>query len=302
MGESEERIDLEAAVAALQTSPDYQVQRRLRVPTVYGTPDPDDEVLTGIILDTETTGLDAVIDHVIEIGVLPFTFSKEGQLFSVGTPFQALQEPPQPLDPEITRVTGLTDADLADQSIDIEALEAMIEPASLIIAHHAFFDRPFAERLSPAFETKAWACSMENVDWKFEGINSLKLEWIAYKLGYFFQAHRAVEDCCAVLELLSLPLPVSNTCGFEQLLATARKPTIRFWALNSPFHHKEALKRRGYRWNSGEDGRRKAWYRDVTCLKAEEEEAWLTTEIYAGNGESIDVTRITPFERYSNRV
>jgi DNA polymerase-3 subunit epsilon len=153
-------IDLDAAAAALQASPDYQVQRRLLVRELYGTPKPDEEVLTGIVLDTETTGFDSAMDHVIEICALPFTFSKEGCLFSVGTPYQALQEPPQPLDPEITKVTGLTDADLAGQSINIEDLEATIEPASLIIAHHAAFDRPFAERLSGAFEQKAWACSM----------------------------------------------------------------------------------------------------------------------------------------------
>ena len=294
--------DLERAAALLAASPDYQVQRRLVPRNSYGQPGSGDELLTGIVLDTETTGFDPDSDCVIEIAALPFTFSRDGRLFSVGTPYQALQQPPAPLDAEITRVTGLTDADLEGQCIDVSALEAVIAPAVLIIAHHAAFDRPFAERLSPLFREKAWACSMNDVPWKEEGVSSLKLEWIALVLGFFFKAHRALEDSRAVLELLSLPLPVSGGTGFSRLLETARKPTRRLWALNSPFDRKEALKRRGYRWSSGEDGRLKAWYRDVSEESVSDEELWLSSEIYAGNSDQIEITSITAFARYSGRV
>ena len=39
------------------------------------------------------------------------------------------------------------------------------------------------------------------------------------------------------------------------LLEQARKKTVRVWVEHSPFDLKDALKRRGYRWSPGNDGR-----------------------------------------------
>lgn len=294
--------DLENAAKVLEASPNYQIQRRLVPKESCGEPDPNEEVLVGIILDTETTGFDPEHDSVIEIAALPFTFSQDGRLFSIDTAFQALQEPPAPLDPKISKVTGLKDEDLAGQTIDTAALEAAIEPAVLIIAHHAAFDRSFIERHSTMFQEKAWACSMNDIAWKEEAVTSLKLEWIALIFGLFFKAHRALQDCQAVLELLSLPLPVSGRTGFAQLLEAARRPTKRLWAVNAPLERKDALKRCGCRWSGGEDGRLKAWYRDVAEEKLDEEVEWLISEIYSGRSEWIEITNITAFARYSGRV
>lgn len=75
---------------------------------------------------------------------------------------------------------------------------------------------------------------MNDIAWNEEGVTSLKLEWIALTFGLFFKAHRALQDCQAVLELLSLPLPVSGRTGFTQFLEAARRPTKRLWAVNAP--------------------------------------------------------------------
>jgi DNA polymerase III subunit epsilon len=64
------------------------------------------------------------------------------------------------------------------------------------------------------------------------------------------------------------------------LLEQARKKTIRLWAEQSPFDLKETLKRRGYRWSDGSDGRPRLWYVDVNENKFTEAMAFLKTEIY----------------------
>ena len=93
--------------------------------------------------------------------------------------------------------------------------------------------------------------------------------------------HRADEDCHAALALLSLDLPKSGLTGFAYLLAASAEPILRFWALGAPFGEKEALKARGYRWNPGDDGRHRSWYRDVPVRDRALETAFLD-DVYGG--------------------
>lgn len=64
-----------------------------------------------------------------------------------------------PIPADITKLTGISDAMVEGQVIDIAALKALIDPADLIIAHNASFDRPFCEVFSQTFARKAWAYS-----------------------------------------------------------------------------------------------------------------------------------------------
>jgi DNA polymerase III subunit epsilon len=65
------------------------------------------------------------------------------------------------------------------------------------------------------------------------------------------------------------------------LLESARKKTARIWAEQSPFELKDWLKRLGYRWSGGTDGRPKSWYVDVCEASLYAELAFLWSEIYA---------------------
>jgi DNA polymerase-3 subunit epsilon len=47
----------------------------------------------------------------------------------------------------------------------------------------------------------------------------------------------------------------SNAPALAVLLEQARKKKMRIWAEQSPFDLKDVLKRRGYRWCDGSDGR-----------------------------------------------
>jgi DNA polymerase III subunit epsilon len=52
------------------------------------------------------------------------------------------EDPGIPLDPKITKLTGLTSSDLAGQAIDEAAAVEILSSADIIVAHNAAFDRP----------------------------------------------------------------------------------------------------------------------------------------------------------------
>jgi DNA polymerase-3 subunit epsilon len=61
------------------------------------------------------------------------------------------------------------------------------------------------------------------------------------------------------------------------------------------------LKKRGYRWNDGNDGPPKSWWRDVAEATAEDEVRFLKTEIYQRDDVDLVKQMITAFVRHSVR-
>ncbi|QAU44098.1 3'-5' exonuclease [Bradyrhizobium guangzhouense] len=293
-------MDLAAMAEALDRSGDFRVLRRLVARPPY-TPTVGQEVRTAVVLDTETTGLDHRKDEVIELGMVKFDYTADGRIVGVRDTFSAFNEPSAPIPPEITAITGITHAMVAGQRIDDAAISAFVDDAVITIAHNSGFDRKFAERYWPVFEDIAWGCSATEVDWRSHGFAGAQLGYLLNGAGYFHQAHRAVDDCHALLEILALDLPATGAPALALLLENARKPTMRVWAEQSPFELKDSLKQRGYRWNDGSDGRPKSWFIDVDEAVLDDEIAFLRTEIYMSDVEP-GVQRLTAFTRFSNRV
>src|SRR5260370_13358288 len=96
----------------------------------------------------------------------------------------------------------------------------------------------------------------------------------------FHQAHRAVDDCRGLVEILASDLPKPNRSALAVLLARARRKTMRIWAEQSPFELKDELKKRGYRWSDGTDGRPRSWYIDVDEANQATEIDFLRSTIY----------------------
>ena len=291
---------LEAAAALLEASQDYRVLRRLQ-PRAPVTGISEEDTRLGLFVDVETTGLDPEKDEIIELAMVPFRYSLDGIIVDVGEPFDRLREPAGPIPPTITALTGITDAMVSGQRIDPEEVTQFAVSADVAIAHNAAFDRKFLERFCPSFSFKPWACSMSEIDWAAEGFEGTKLAYLAVGCGFFYDRHRAVNDCLAAVEVLSRTLPKSGVNALGHLLKRARMPTWRIWAEGSPFEFKDQLKSRGYRWNGDENGRPRAWYIDVADEQREAELAFLKREIYQRD---IDLrpSRITAYERFSERV
>jgi DNA polymerase-3 subunit epsilon len=154
--------------------------------------------------------------------------------------------------------------------------------------------------LPSLFERKAWGCSATEIEWRKHGFEGSRLGYLLNGAGFFHQAHRAVDDCHALLEILALELPTTGTPALAVLLEQARKKTMRVWAEQSPFDLKDALKRRGYRWSDGSDGRPRSWYVDVEESALAEEIVFLKAEIYLRDVEPR-VQTLTAFTRFSIR-
>ena len=171
------------------------------------------ELRRGLYVDCETTGFSPEHDAVIELALLPFTYTLAGTVVEVlHDEAQAHRnDPGRPLPAEITHLTGLTDDDVRGERIDVEAASALIERSGLIVAHNARFDRPFVERVLPAARARPWACTRAEVPWTAEGFASQALHCLLCAYGvYARDRHRALADCEAGVWLLAQRLPVSG--------------------------------------------------------------------------------------------
>lgn len=289
--------DLAAMAEALEASGQYRILRRLDARTTLTEPDGTPTKM-GLYVDVETTGLDPAKDEIIELAMVPFTYAPDGRIFTVGDAFEQFQQPGQPIPDAITKLTGITDDMVEGQRIDPDAVSRFASGAALVIAHNAAFDRRFLERMSDIFVTKPWACSMTQVNWADEGHEGTKLAYLAAGAGFFYDRHRAWQDCRAAIELLASPLPRSGTLAMARLLERARQPSWRIWAENSPYDLKDILKARGYKWNGDDNPNPRAWYADVDDREAEL--SYLRKEIYLRDVDLL-VRRMDAYNRFSDR-
>lgn len=291
----------EHMIAALTATGAFRVLRRLQVPPRYTDPR-GAKTHTALFIDVETTGLKRDADHIIQLAMVPFTFTEDGCVCDVRRSESWYEDPGIPISAEITRLTGIRQEDVAGQRIDDARVQALLDDAVLVIAHNAAFDRPFLERRISGFAALPWACSMAEVPWIEEGLPTTKLEWLSEKhAGVFYDAHRADVDCFAGIHLLASTLP-SGRRAMAVLLDRVREKTVRVWAVESPFVTKGLLKERGYRWSAGDNGSPKAWFRDLPETALDEETCWLRAHIYLEKPCPAVMQRVGARTRYSHRI
>lgn len=296
---SHSAADLAAMADALEQSGNYRILRRL-IPRGLSKPPAEDSKI-GVLLDFETTGLDTARDEVIELGMVRFSYSDRGEVTAVVDTLSSFNQPSKSMPTEIIALTGITDEMVSGQRIDSDAVSAFVSDADIVIAHNANFDRKFAERGWPVFVEKCWACSVQEIEWRKHGFDGSRLGYLLAGAGYFHEAHRAVEDCQALLEILARKLPTTNKTALAELLERSSRPTYRIWAERAPFDLKDALKMRGYRWNDGNDSRPKAWYIDVSESQRDNELQFLKESIYQRDVD-LYAPSITAVNRFSVRA
>jgi len=220
-----EKMNLAEMAELLARSSDYRVLRKL-VPRDEFAACEGQGTKTGILLDVETTGLNTSQDEVIELAMVKFTYLPDDRIAAVTDVFSSLNEPSIPIPEEVVGLTRITDEMVAGHRIDPDAVAAFVSDSALTIAHNANFDRKFAERYWPVFERKPWACSATEVEWRKHGFDGSRLGYLLAGVGLFHEAHRATDDCRALLEILS-----SDTQSVSRLdrLLSARLAAIRYF-------------------------------------------------------------------------
>ncbi|MBT2244299.1 DNA polymerase III subunit epsilon [Sphingobium sp. BHU LFT2] len=276
----------------LSTHPDYRVQRRLVPVTHFHEADPLASSRIGVAIDVETTGLNRETDRIIELAVQRFRFDDRGRIVQVGMPRVWREDPGIPIDPKITKLTGLAVDDVAGQAIDEVMAVDILSSADIIVAHNAAFDRPFVDRRLPAIAGKPWACSMAELDWLELGFEGRALAHLVSQCGWFYEGHRAENDILALLYLLSHGLPDGETI-LAKLIACSERPTYRVNAVDAPFDAKDRLKSRGYHW----DAALRFWWKSIGEQEHDAERYGLLSDIYGGYGEPAFIP-VTACERH----
>lgn len=291
---------LEAVAKQLEATGNFRVLRH--APAFPPMPQDMTGLKRGVIVDVETTGLDPKNDVIIQLAVQPFAFDGQGRVVGAGTPFIGLEDPLQPIPAKVVRLTGLTDEAVFGLKLNDAEVEAAVGDPEIVIAHHSEFDRKFLERRFRFFQHLPFGCSMTQVPWEEAGFEGAKLAYLMMGAGLFHDAHDAAGDCAAALTLLARPLPGVGGTALSHVLAAAAIPTYRFWAVGALIGFKDVLKHRGYRWNAGEDGRPRAWYKDIAAADADAERKFLANEIYQSDRVSPLITKIDALSRFSGRV
>jgi DNA polymerase-3 subunit epsilon len=100
-----------------------RVLRRIQ-PTISFRERPEGKAFVGVVLDTETTGIDVTSDEVIELGMIKFEYGRDGSVYRVIGTFNHLRQPSIPIPAEVTPADRITDADVQGRSIAVEDIEA----------------------------------------------------------------------------------------------------------------------------------------------------------------------------------
>ena len=285
-------VPIAAIVRAVDDHPDFRVIRRIGPLQRHIAQRQSDGELIVCVLDVETTGLDKRNDRITELAVQVVVIDDRGRIVQTGKPRSWLEDPGIPIPPLITLKTGITNEMVRGRSISDGEAYGMIAGADIVLSHNADFDRPFVDRRLE-LDSKAWICSLNDLDWKQYGFEGRSLGDLLYRCGWFFDgAHRAAADVNALLHLLDHRLDDGETVA-RSLIRNAGRPTWRIEATGTLYAAKDALKARGYRW----DPARKAWALEFVDGDPAVEQAWLAEQC-RGIGHS-DVRRVTWRERYT---
>lgn len=169
------------------------------------------------IIDVETTGGSPMLDRVIEVAVFVFDGEK------VTDSYNTLINPRRPIDPYVTKLTGITEDMVKDAPLFEDIKERLLELTheNIFVAHNVKFDfgmiRQEFKRLGIDFNRKQ--LDTVNLARKvLPGFNSYSLGNICDSLGIVIHdRHRATGDAEATVKLLDVILKSHNSAKYIEI-------------------------------------------------------------------------------------
>lgn len=186
-----------------------------------------------VACDLETTGLNAVSDKIVEIGLVRAVDGK------IQEKYHCLLNPGRPLPLKIKRLTGLEDSDLADCRPLAEVLPEVLEfiGDSPVVGHNINFDLGFLSAAAGRPISNQPIDTLELARLAIPAAPDYRLESLCETFSIGVAArHRALEDAeAACLLLFSLmerirSLDLNLIIPLNRLLARARSPWSTFTA------------------------------------------------------------------------
>lgn len=216
-----------------------------------------------LILDTETTGLDAKTGQIIEIGAVLYNVPTRCVIQQMSSLFTATENPAF----EVNRISldALQSSFFFNEQGAIFMLMGLIQGCDAIVAHNAQFDREWIElktheKVIELSKSKKWICTKEDFDWPVRAGTPLNLIHIAVDLGVpVVTAHRALADCQLLAECFS------KLSDLPERLAESVQPKSLYLA-DVSFDNRQLAKDAGFSWNS----KTRWWERKMTQKKFEE--------------------------------
>jgi len=248
-------------------------------------------------LDTETTGVNKLNDQIIELAFKVVEFEENsGKIISIKCEYESFNQPSKSIDNKITTLTGINNEMVKNKEIDWSKVDSLLKDVDFIVAHNARFDRAFVDRHSSISPKKIWACSIKDIDWFSKGFSNQKQELLCYWHGFYCDAHRAMNDVDALIQLM-IHSHYDKNRPILELIKNAKKIICKILVTNFPYDEqkKDMIKSQGYKWNTKE----KIWYKEIFQKELEFEKNYLSETVYDGQFRG-SYEEINPNEKYKS--
>lgn len=139
----------------------------------------DREKMYALFLDTETNGLHADTDEVIEIALILVSIDPSGiREPTIINSYHGYQKPKNPLSLDLLVLfcDGYL-SHLKEATFDHQKIEKMFNDADLIVTHNVHFEKPFIEKTwGETVTDKRWICTFKDITWEIniDGPGSLR--------------------------------------------------------------------------------------------------------------------------------
>lgn len=217
-----------------------------------------------LVLDTETSGKDPKIDHLIEVGAARVDIACGKMIDCRSWLIESRSNEAEHINgipASILEPYGMPDGDLG-------AIRNYVNNGRCVIAHNASFDQQWLPMIDAP-----WVCSQHDIEWprrEAMGTGSLEKLALAHGVGVL-PGHRAMHDVLTIVRVLEVVHASIGAPAFKVMIDRAMRPKGIYQAIVS-FQAKDSAKDAGFNWEpdwAPENVRKKAWLKRVAVEDAD---------------------------------